>query len=108
MRVTLSDRTILVNLLAPMRRKQVKAFSYYAKIPMLLVLSMSGEKFRDYISSCKLPLQRTLRWVRPIDRGRILNYLKPYSIELKECVFVGISLKYLFKNQASHGTNSRL
>jgi hypothetical protein len=48
MRVTLSDRNILVNLLTHLGRKQVKAFSCYTKIPMLLGLSMGGEKFRDY------------------------------------------------------------
>jgi hypothetical protein len=42
-------------------------------------LSMSGKKFRDYIS-CQFPLQSTLGWERPIDSGWILNYLKPYSI----------------------------
>ena len=47
MRFTLSDHIILVNLLTHLRRKQVKAF-FYTKIPMLLGLSMGGEKFRDY------------------------------------------------------------
>ena len=51
MRVTLSERTILVNLLTPLRRKQVEAFSCYTKTSMLLDLSMSGKKFRDHISS---------------------------------------------------------
>ena len=51
MRVTLSERTILVNLLTPLRRKQVEPFSCHTKIPMLLDLSMSGEKFRNHISS---------------------------------------------------------
>jgi hypothetical protein len=33
MRITLSDRTILVNLLTPLQKKRVEAFSSYTKDP---------------------------------------------------------------------------
>ena len=60
MRITLSDRTILVNLITHLRRKQVKAFSCGTQIPILLDLSMSGEKFLEITLVRQLPLQSTL------------------------------------------------
>jgi hypothetical protein len=57
----------------------------------------------------QLPLKRTLVQVRPIDRGQILNYLKPYSIRVERMsLCLGVSLKYLLKNRANLGNNSRL